>query len=129
MASTTLCDYQVLRGSSFTLNAATNETELTLFFEVPDDFEFGTSARRPILAFLMHPREDCRFTIFLNAREIFELSFDQGNTRGIWKAFSATTAFPEGASFPNPAPLRIFVNEGRVTFSDVVMWYQIKRNE
>jgi hypothetical protein len=35
---------------------------------------------------------------------------------------------PEGASFQNPVPLRIIAAQGRVRFSDVVVWYQIKRD-
>lgn len=129
MASTTLTDYQVLRDTPFTLDAATNEREITLNFEVPTDFEFGTTARRPMLAFMMHPLQDTRFRVFLNAREIAEHTFDRGNNRGMWEVFSAATPFPEGASFQNPVPLRIIAAEGRVRFSDVVMWYQVDRNE
>jgi len=128
MASTTLCDYQVLRDTPFTLDAATNNREITLGFEVPDDFEFGAGVRRPVLGFMMHPRQDCRFILFLNGRQISEHSFDQGNNRGMWESFPASAAFPEGSSIPNPAPLRIIAAQGRITFSDVVMWYQIRRN-
>lgn len=124
----TLCDYQVLMGGSFTLNAATPDRERTLNFEVPSDFEFGTGARRPILAFKITPLENSRFSVFLNSRKITEPSFNESHTRGYWEAFSAATPFPEGASFPNPVPLRIVMSQGSARFEDVIMWYQIKRD-
>jgi hypothetical protein len=128
MASTTLCDYQVLMGGSFTLDAAGTSRERTMHFEVPSDFEFGTGARRPILAFKITPLQTSRFSVFLNARKLTEPTFNKSNTRAYWEAFSAATAFPEGASFDNPAPLRIVMAQGRARFEDVIMWYQIKRD-
>lgn len=97
MPSTTLCDYQVLRDSAFVLNAANNNHEKSLHFEIPTDFHMGTGSRRPILAFMMHPREDSHFKIFPNEREIHEFFPDRGNNRGMWEPFKATKAFPEGA--------------------------------
>jgi hypothetical protein len=129
MPSTTLCDCQVLRDSPITLDAATNNREITLGWVMPDDFEHDDGPRRPVLAFRIHPRQDVRYIIHLNGRQILEHSFDQGNNRGMWEVFPASTPFPEGASIPNPVPLRIIMAEGRGTFSDVVMWYQIRRNE
>ena len=38
------------------------------------------------------------------------------------------TAFPDGASFNNPTPLRIVMSQGLARFEDVIMWYQIKRD-
>lgn len=128
MASTTLCDYQVLMGDSFTLDAATPDRERTLNFEVPSDFEFGTGARRPVLAFKITPLANSRFSIFLNARKLTEPNFNESHTRAYWEAFSAATAFPEGASFSNPVPLRFVLSQGRARFEDVIMWYQIKRD-
>lgn len=128
MPSTTLCDYQVLRDSAFTLDASTSTNrEITLGWVMPDDFEHDDGARSPILAYRVHPRQDCRYSMFFNGRPLFEQSFDQGNNRGMWEVFQASTPFPEGASVPNPVPLRIVIAQGRCTFSDVVVWYQIRR--
>lgn len=128
MASTTLCDYQVLMGGAFTLDAASTDRERTLNFEVPSDFEFGTGARRPILAFKITPLQNSRFNIHFNARPLIELTFNESHTRAFWEAFSAATPFPEGSSIPKPVPLRIVVAQGRARFEDVIMWYQIKRD-
>ena len=128
MASTTLCDYQVLMGGTFTLDASGPDRERTLNFEVPSDFEFGTGARRPILGFKITPLENSRLSIFLNVRKITEVTFNESHTRAYWEAFSAATAFPDGASFNNPAPLRIVLSQGLARFEDVIMWYQIKRD-
>jgi hypothetical protein len=128
MASTTLCDYQVLMGGSFTLDAAGTSRERTMHFELPSDFEFGTGARRPILAFKITPLENSRFNIHFNARPLIELNFNESHTRAFWEAFSAATPFPNGASLSNPVPLRFVMAQGRARFEDVIMWYQIKRD-
>lgn len=130
MASTTIVDYQVLRDGSFDLDtsAGGSSSEITLDFHVPSDFAFESGTRKPILAFKVRPREDSNFKVFLNHREIASFNLDQSHTRGYWEAFSATTAFPNGSSFSNPVPLRIFLSDGRIRLSDVIVWYQIKRN-
>jgi hypothetical protein len=127
MPSTTICDYQVLIDGAFTLDAATNNRERTLHFEVPDDFAFGTGPRNLILAFKVAPMQDTVFKFLLNEREIASFNLDKSHTRTMWETFPGTTPFPEGASFQNPAPMRLIVSQGKVRFEDVVMWYQIRR--
>ena len=128
MASTTLCDYQVLLSGGFTLDAATTNREHTLGFEVPSDFEFGTGARRPILVFMIEPLETTRVKLFMNERALTELRFNKSHTRPMFQPFSATTPFPEGSSIPKPVPLKFSLAQGKAEFSNVVIWYQIKRN-
>lgn len=127
MASTTIADYQVLRDEAFTLNAASPNREETLSFTVPSDFAFESGVRKPILAFKVLPSEDSSFKVFMNSREIASFQLDKSITRGYWETFSARTAFPEGASFSNNVPVRIVIGSGKITLSDVVVWYQIKR--
>lgn len=124
MAAPTFCDYQVLSDSSFTLDAATNDNEKTLNFSVPLDFTHGTGVSRPILAFKVAPIQDCLIKFWLNFREIAIFDLDRSHTRGMWEAFSAETAFPDGSSFSNPVPLRIMVTSGKARLEDVVIWYQ-----
>ena len=130
MASTTIADYQVLSDGSFTLDTVQggSPNEATLNFEVPSDFAFESGVRKPILTFNILPFEDSNFKVFLNHREVASFNFDKSHTRGHQEAFSATTAFPNGSSFSNPVPLRIFLSSGKIRLSDVVVWYQIKRN-
>lgn len=130
MASTTIADYQVLSDGSIVLDTAYggSPNETTLNFEVPSDFAFESGVRKPILTFNILPFEDSSFKVFLNHREIASFNFDKSHTRGHQEAFSATAAFPNGSSFANPAPLRIFLSSGKIRLSDVIVWYQIKRN-
>ena len=135
MASTTLADYQVLHDPVIKLDAKQSELEndsgALLDFQRPSDFVAdGSTARKPILAFKMKVREDnSDFRVEVNGfKVISSKGMDTSHWRGYWEAFSATTAFPEGSSWSNPISLKIFVEEGEIWFSDVVLWYQIKRD-
>ncbi len=130
MASTTLADYQVLRDGTITLDASTSNRETTFNFTVPSDFAFEEGSRKPILAYKVRVYEDnTAFKVFVNFREVISVSdLDTSHTRGLWEAFSAKTAFPDGSSFSNPVPVRIVVSRGKIRFSDVVLSYQIRRN-
>lgn len=129
MAETTsIADYQVLLDGNVTLDAGLGGiNEATFNFSVPTDFVMTGNSRQPLLAFKVLPYEDSSFRIYLNYREVVSTSLDASQTRIYWEVISATTAFPEGASFANPAPLRFVVNSGRMRISDVVLWYQVNQ--
>ena len=127
MASTTLCDYQVLSDRAFTLDAATNDHEKTLYFQMPPDFHFGTGSRKPVLAFKAAMFNDSTIKVRWNHREVATFSLDKSHTRGIWEAIHAPDAFPNNSCAPGAVPLLFIVTRGKVKFSDVIMWYQINR--
>ena len=126
MASNTYADYQVLLDGEVTLDSSTNVSDLTLNFTVPSDFWMGDGSRKPILAFKVAPQQDSSFKVSVNFRQVATFNLDKSHTRGLWEAFEAKTAFPEGASFSNPVPVKFFISTGKFTLSDVVLWYQIK---
>lgn len=126
--TTSIADYQVLRDGDLTLDAGLGGlTETTFNFTVPNDFVFTGNSRQPILAFKARPFENSSFKVFLNYREVVSTSLDESHTRAYWEVISATTAFPEGSSFGETVPLRIIINSGRMSISDVVLWYQVNR--
>jgi hypothetical protein len=127
MVSTTLCDYQVLSDRAFTLDAATNMHRQELYFEMPLDFYFGKKARKPVLAFKAAMIEDSSIIVSWNGRDVAKFRFDKSHTRGIWEAIYSPDAFPNNSCIPGKVPLIINVTRGKVEFSDVIMWYQIKR--
>ncbi len=127
MPSTTLCDYQVLQDTPFTLDASTVNREVTLNFEMPSDFEHGTNVRMPILAFAIRPFETSSINFYLNERKIIDFEFSESKTRTIFEPFKASTAFPMWANIPDPVPLRIFLQSGRAELQNIIMWYQIWR--
>jgi hypothetical protein len=125
MPTLTLADYAVLEGGSFTLDSASSNRERTLIWPIPNNLTFGTNLARLILAFKVRVLEDSSFRVFVNSREVMSFSLDESVTRGYWETFSARTAFPEGASFPNDNPVRFVVSTGEVRIEDVIMWYQV----
>jgi hypothetical protein len=125
--TTSVVDYQVLLDGEITLDASTAFRETTFEFTVPSDFVMTSSSRQPILAFKARPFENSDFKVFLNHREVLSTDLDASHTRLYWEVISASTAFPEGASFNNPAPLRFILNSGRMRISDMVIWYQVDR--
>jgi hypothetical protein len=131
MANTTsVADYQVLLDQNVTLDTAfgqPEDPEITLNFSVPSDLINSGFSRQPVLAFKARPFEDSSFTIFMNHREIFSTSLDASHTRIFWEVFSFQTAFPDGASFSNPTPVRFLLNSGRLRIADMVLWYQVDR--
>lgn len=64
----------------------------------------------------------------INEREVASFNLDKSHTRAYYEPISAKEAFPEGASFSNPTSVKFFLASGKVRISDVVIWYQIKRN-
>lgn len=125
MPTLTLADYAVLEDDSFTLDSASSNRERTLIWPIPNNLTFGTNLARLILAFKVRVFDDSSFRVFVNSREVMSFNLDESVTRGYWKTFSARTAFPEGASFPNDNPVRFIVSTGRVRIEDVIMWYQV----
>ena len=125
--TTSVVDYQVLLDGDITLDASTNLREANFEFTVPTDFVISGGSRQPILAFKARPFENSDFKIWLNNREILSTDLDESHTRIYWEVISASTAFPEGASFNNPAPLRFILTSGRMRISDMVMWYQVDK--
>lgn len=126
MASTTIADYQVLRDSKFTLEEQDTQQ---LKFQIPSDFAIESGARQPILTFKILPFEDnTAFKVYVNDREVIhQANVSKSHTRGWSESFSAKTAFPEGASFPTNNKVEVRVTRGKAQFSDVVIWYQIRR--
>jgi hypothetical protein len=69
MASTTLTDYQVLMGSSTTLdqdNSTSRPRTFTDTFTWPSDLHLSNGSRRPMIMFNIHPQENTEFDLFLN---------------------------------------------------------------
>lgn len=127
MADTTsIADYQVILDKSVTLGPDSTEgTERSGSFTVPGDMIHSGFSRSPILAFKVIPLEDSTLTIFINDREIMSANFSKSHTRIFWEVFSFDTAFPNGASFANPAPVRFLVLNGELNIGDAVIWYQV----
>lgn len=120
----TLADYQTLSDGRFTL--AGNVTSKTLKFAVPSNFVFGTNKAKPVLAFKITPEDNIQLKIDVNHRNVMgSTNFNKSHTRGHWTIFSATTAFPEGSSFPDDVDVTFFCNSGKVHIDDVVIWYQV----
>lgn len=128
MRSTTLCDYQVLRDSTFTLDPGAGATEATLSFEMPPDFFFGDGPRMPIMSFAYRTTESGRLEVDVNHREVISVNFSSAKTRSFNEPFRAQTAFPEGANIPSDVPVRFRLNRGRIIVSNVILFYQIKRD-
>lgn len=126
MPSTSLCDYQVLRDAQFTLDAATNNHEENLSFINPDDIFLGDGPRMPILSFAYRAHEDCRIKIWVNSREVIEVSFGKAKTRTFMEPFRAATAFPQGSTIPAQVPVRFIVDRGKATISNVILFYQVR---
>ena len=126
MASTSVADYQVLSDGSFTLEDYDSQT---LALEVPSDFVMESGVRQPIMAFKILPfNDDTAFKVYVNDREVIsQTGMDKSLTRGWWESFSAKTAFPENVSHPKANSVKFQVTRGKAQFSDVVLWYQIKR--
>lgn len=128
MPSTSIVDYQLLIDDSFTLDAEDPSAKTReLSFTMPDDFVFSSGSRKPILNFVITTFEDSSFTIFVNGRDVASGNISQGPARSYHEAFSTTTAFPEGTSFSDNVPVRFSISSGRARFSDVVLWYQVRR--
>lgn len=122
----TLADYQVLSDGRFTLGG--NVTSKTLKFSVPSKFVFGTNKAKPVIAFKVTPIDDIQLKIDVNNRTVMGLTnFNKSLTRGHWTIFSATTAFPEGSSFPSDVDVKFFCSSGTVHIDDVVIWYQVNQ--
>ncbi|MEM7132384.1 MAG: hypothetical protein AAF702_39140 [Chloroflexota bacterium] len=130
MASTTIADYQVLRDGGFVIDAnyGGSPNTRTFNFDVPPDFLFASGSRKPMICFKVRPDQDSSFKIRMNHREIASFKLDQSHTRGYWETFNASQAFPEGAGFSDPTPVEFYISSGKIVVSDVVLWYQIKRN-
>lgn len=122
----TVADYQVLFDGRFTLGG--NVTSKTLTFDMPSNFVFGTNKAKPIISFKITPTDDIQLRIEVNHRQVMgTTNFNQSNTRGHWTIFSATTAFPDGTSFPSDVEVRFLCHTGTVHIDDVVMWYQVEQ--
>lgn len=120
----TIADYQVLFDGRFTLSGNVNDK--TLKFSMPSNFVLGTNKAKPIIAFKITPITDIQLRIEMNFREVMgATNFKESLTRGHWTIFSATTAFPEGSSFPSEVDVKFRSNEGTVHIDDVVIWYQV----
>ncbi|MEY1557386.1 hypothetical protein AB3Y40_17300 [Yoonia sp. R2331] len=129
MQSTTLCDYQVLRDTPFTLDAESSPaSERTFHFTMPPDLELGDGLRQPILSFAANVQKAASFRIFLNAREIITFNMGKAKTRSMLEPFNAQTAFPEGSSAPAQVPLRILMQRGKIGFQNLILFYQIRRD-
>jgi hypothetical protein len=119
-------DYQVLPNGSFTLDAATAVREKKLFFDVPEKFKIRDDSRKPILAFHAAVIKAARLKVRINAREVLSWNLSVDHTRGLWCAFNGSAAWPEGGQGSDPAPVEFELLEGKVEFSQVVMWYQVE---
>ena len=128
MASTSLADYQVLSDGPFTLDEYEKKV---LHWTIPSDFVRSSGSRKPVLAFTILPlEEDTDFNVKVNHRTVINMpNLSKSHTRGLWEAFNAHTAFPEGVSYNNPAPLEITVTSGKARFTDVIVWYQVDRTK
>ncbi|MEM8930934.1 MAG: hypothetical protein AAGE94_07155 [Acidobacteriota bacterium] len=129
MPSTTVADYQVLQPRKFVLENGGHDSE-PLSFTLPSDFAHRNGARRPILAFKIRVFEDdTTFTAQIGGNDIFTVeNLDTSHIRAHWKPFDAEDAFPNGTASGSTQTLTIHMNSGKARFSDVVLWYQIRRD-
>ncbi|MEM7472674.1 MAG: hypothetical protein AAF340_15095 [Pseudomonadota bacterium] len=128
MPSTSIADYQVIRDGTFTLQDSTNDVE-TFTFAVPDDLNRSTSgARKSVLTFNMRPEQDSRVTVRMHTTNIMtNRSFSQSHTRMHQETFDIDAILSTGGGVPSEGARVQFIAVGKVTFSDVVIWYQINR--
>jgi len=121
-----VADYQVLFDGRFTL-AGSNKSK-TLTFSMPSNFVLGTNKAKPIISFKITPVDDIQLRIEVNQRQVMgSTNFNASHTRGHWTIFSATTAFPEGSSFPENVDVEFHCTSGTVHIDDVVIWYQVEQ--
>jgi hypothetical protein len=120
-----VADYQVMFDGGFTLDAATPVREKDLTFILPDNFKIENGIRKPILAFHAWAQEDSNFKVRINAREVLSWTLSAGITRGMWDPFNGSVPFPEGANIPANVPVKFSIQQGKVTFGQVVIWYQV----
>lgn len=123
MASTSLCDYQILRDSPFTLDAATNDHERSFDFALPSDMRLSDGSRAPILSFAARVHARTRVQFFLNTREIVEFDLGKSKTRSLLEPFRSTDAF--FGDVASPLQLRVLANTGRVTLQNLIIFYQV----
>lgn len=122
----TVADYQVLLDGGFTLDAASNTHEKDLTFLLPTNFKIEDGIRKPILAFHAQALKNSRFKVRINSRDIQTWNLTADTTRGLWDPFNGSTPFPNGASVPNNVPVTFVILEGKVSFGQVVIWYQVE---
>lgn len=122
----TVADYQVLFDGGFTLDAASSTRTKELTFVLPTEFKIEDGIRKPILAFHAAAFENSRFKVRINAREVLTWNLNADTTRGLWDPFNGSTPFPEGSSFPSNVPVEFIIQEGKVQFGQVVIWYQVE---
>ncbi len=122
----TVADYQVLFDGGFTLDAGSSEREKELTFILPTEFKIENGIRKPILAFHAAAMEDSRFKVRINSRDVLSWNLNADSTRGLWDPFNGSTPFPEGASIPSNVPVKFIIQEGKVQFGQVVIWYQVE---
>lgn len=122
----TVADYQVMFDGGFVLDAATNVREKDLTFILPTDFRVENGIRKPILAFHARAFENSRFKVRINSRDVLSWTLNADNARGLWDPFNGSTPFPEGANVPNNVPVEFIIQEGKVEFGQVVIWYQVE---
>jgi len=125
MRSTTLCDYQVLRDSSFTLDPGNGKTEETVHFERPLDMFHGDGSRMPILSFAYRTVESGRLEIDVNHREVISVNFGTSKTRTYNEPFRAQTAFPQGSSSLAQVPVKFRTQSATIVISTVILFYQV----
>lgn len=122
----TVADYQVLFDGGFLLDAATNTNKKQLTFVMPTEFKIEDGIRKPILAFHARAIENSRFKVRINSRDVLSWNLNADNSRGLWDPFNGSTPFPEGSSAPNNVPVEFIIQEGKVEFGQVVIWYQVE---
>ncbi len=124
-----VADYFVLRDGPITVE--TGESFETDPFFKPDGFVEGTHRAKAILAFNINPLPDppfsasVDFTINQIAAPLREIVHYNGYTAAgpvvLWETFPAT-----GFGTNVGTQFLFAIQRGRVTFSDIVLWYQLR---
>lgn len=118
----TVTDYQVLSGGGIVLDASTNDHDRTFTFKFPSNFVLGTNLAKPILAFWVTPLQQSRFNFSVNQQKVFTLNMAPSTVCNLFTPF----VFPVAANIPDDVPVRLFVENGRLDFANIMMWYQVK---
>ncbi|WP_257666401.1 hypothetical protein [Parapedobacter tibetensis] len=130
---TTLADYLIIRDNPFEIGTG-NLTQPSAFdFELPSDYVKGTNVAKPILQFIVRGILDDDYFFQIGFNDPQQLQ-SKSEVRYKFKDVSKSRIFTmheaiDGSKL-KPGKNRVYfrIIEGKVGFSDVVLWFQRKRN-
>ncbi|NEO78839.1 hypothetical protein [Moorena sp. SIO4G3] len=110
-----ISDYSIIRDSKFTLQVGA-DIDQDFSFSLPGDAHLGS---RSILAFMVYPTSE-RVSFNISVNNSNQVSFTLGNSglNTIHEVISANL-LKHGNN-----RIKFVVTQGRMTFADVVLWWQ-----